>query len=37
MNIVPLIDGEVAGGVDTHQAQHVGAVMDGEGTQQTGR
>lgn len=32
MNIVPLIDGEVAGGVDTHQDQHVGAVMDRDGS-----
>lgn len=32
MHIVPLVDGEVAGGVDTHQDQHVGAVINREGT-----
>lgn len=32
MNIVPLTELEVAGGVDTHQDQHVSAVLDREGT-----
>jgi transposase len=32
MNSVPLTDLEVAGGVDTHQDQHVAAVLDREGT-----
>lgn len=32
MNIVPLTELEVAGGVDTHQDQHVAAVLDRVGT-----
>jgi transposase len=32
MNCVPLTELEVAGGVDTHQDQHVAAVLDREGT-----
>jgi transposase len=32
MSIVPLIAGEIVGGVDTHQDQHVAAIVAGDGT-----